>query len=237
MREPNRKPRTPNPFVPPVEEWYFGKCPEGEILECCLYEYARESEGFKEHFMAQYRETKAKDRALTFVPLAGSAYGLSLNCPEFPVVPWLKIDRPTRRMRIRRLYHAQEAFSTSPALRRQDGTHVQQQPRFNPETGEEIALVEICWGLPLSKIVDDFTRWAAKTQKERRKKIARAALWPDRPGKTAAMMLKALGALRLLKEMGWEEAARISEKFLGAPLYLNQSAWIRARKQALKFIG
>ncbi len=237
MKNRNRTPRTPNPFVPPVEEWYFGKCPEGEILDCCLYEYARESEGFKEHYMAQYRETKAKDRSVTFVPLAGSAYGLSLNCPEFPAVPWLKIDRRTRRMRIRRLYDAQEAFSTSPALRRQDGTHVQQQPRFNPETGEEIALVEICWGLPLSKIVDDFTRWAAKTQNERRKKIARAAIWPERPGKTAASMLKALGAWRLLKQMDWDEAARISEDVLGRPLFQNQSAWNRAQTQARKFTG
>jgi len=194
-------------------------------MECCFYEYARSSESFR----AEYEHRRAQDEARGRFAKLPHGFGLSMECEEYPATPWLKIPPKIRRTRVKRFFNfTQKAFSLA--------SH--QNPGFNPETGEEVALFEICWGFSVNQLVSDFTKWVKSRHKGQQAKITGLdAIVPQRLQSSAKGKLNHLGAWRLLKLMDWKQAWELTAEHLGNPLFNNQPAWTRAERNAEKFLG
>ncbi len=208
------------------EDWDFSSCPVGELMECCLYEYARSSA----QFLADYEQRKHLNAAAgNFAPLP-HGFGLSMECPEYPTIPWLKIDPKIRRMRVRGFFNFADV-GFAPA-------YPHQSPGFNPQTGEEVGIFEISWGCSANQIVADFKKWVKARHKTQQAKISDSgAIWPQRLQKSAKGMLNNLGAWRLRQQMSYTEALELTWEHLKEPLFKNQAAWIRAKRKAEKFLG
>lgn len=214
-------------FTIQPEEWDFSGCPKNERMQCCLYEYARSSPAFRTDYEQQ--RTSAGEG---FANLGSSGFGLSLNCPEFPTTPWLKIGAAIRKKRVKRLFRPRDPGFTI--------AYPQQTPRFNEATGEEVCLVEICWGCSETEIFEDFKNWVKANHPAKQSRITGDnSIWPERLIKTAISMLNNLGAWRLLQQMTHMEAWLLTSDHLKnhKPLFNTQQSWSRAKQRAEAFLG
>lgn len=106
---------------------------------------------------------------------------------------------------------------------------------FRYDSGKsELAVFNIDWTKPDTLLVKYFKGWLNLY----RPSNGEAA---DRRGgggeiKKAKAKLKVLGAYRLLQNMKWSDAADYTENECGKHFYDNQSAWSRAKKEAVKEI-
>jgi len=204
-------------------EWDFSACPIEEVIECCLYEYARSSTHVRENAKEGLRTVVKQKGKLRYLRLA-NGYGLNLDYTGFPNIGWLAIPSSSRKKVVTKEFEFREtAFSEA----------VDRSLGFRSQTGEEVCLIEIAWGNTPERIVEDFTKWVRRNHASRQASITeKDVIWPQRLGSTAKKLLKALAAWRLLKVMKWDKAAELTEKLCGKPLFENQSAWLRAKKEA-----
>lgn len=94
----------------------------------------------------------------------------------------------------------------------------------------QVAAFFIDWGKSPSKLKKQFADWVTGRRPPNIDTIE------ERGGgsglKSLRADLKALGAYRLLKKMNWNEASDYTENKFRVHFYDNQSAWIRAKKEA-----
>lgn len=103
-----------------------------------------------------------------------------------------------------------------------------------------IVALHINWGRPLGEIKEQFNEWLSWAHKEYAKSPKRAKQGRGNPVSQAQAALKALTALRLLRNRRWKDAANIYSQKVGQDLYSDQAGWINARKiaeQRIKKLG
>ena len=233
-------------------EWDFSACSEDELMLCCFYEYFRSSPAFYERYLNAVENTPSKERSKKYWWHPPTGYGLSLDCPEFPIMPWLKIASDIRKQRLKpikgKIKFSEVAFSPSLEysvegfeIDRESGSLKRGKTTtlpligFNEETGDEVATFEIRWGFPETKIVEDFKRWVKANHPQKQKAIrGEDAIRPKRLARTARRKLNALAAWRLLELFSWEEAAELTqnESDTKKSLFGEQPRWITAKKDA-----
>jgi hypothetical protein len=246
-----RNKRDSDPALP-REEWaMFKDCPEPEVHMCLAYEYARESKqivkavsAFGDHVR---REPYADDVnglawccGITWY-LAGVLYAVR---DAFPKSPWLSIPAGRRKShtfasstahRAKRDWEKMQRSGggvdvdnlKSPCI--EDGKLVYRYSSHVDHVEDDGSPVtyfvhRVNWhkGDPL--LVDEFREWLRH--------------WRDvkpveRRGQTSPRdHLKALAAKRWLLLTAWNKAADITQEVLGKSLYVEQPAWIRAKRDA-----
>ena len=217
-------------------EWDFSECPEDEVFQCYLYEYARTSEEFCLH----YEILRKKGSSEGFVDF-GNGFCLSFNCPEFPSTPWLKIPKSLRKTRVYRPFiFTQRALTPA---------HPHQPLQFNPDTGEEVLKLEICWLATKGQIAREFEQWVDTMLERRSHQILEAATKREtpaspsgrqQPNKLGKDRLKALTAYRLYASgMSYTEASNLTmthDPRGDHALYGNAPAWSRAKGTAQEIL-
>lgn len=89
------------------------------------------------------------------------------------------------------------------------------------------ACFEIDWRWKDSVLKERFGLWLKNRPKEVTAWITKGK---GRPAEQIRKLLKALGAVRLLRSMSWKDAADYTQEAAGKALFEDQSSWIRARK-------
>ncbi len=216
--KPN-KPKSIDPL-----EWDFSDCPDEELTECYLYEYARESAKFKAWHRA-WLHWLSLQKLSANVPLGcwGTRYALRSECKAFPQTTWLKIPASKRRAVFHKVTFDQPGFDRA---RGESGGC----EWLEWNTGDEVAKFTISWACPEPKIKADFAVWlkanrpAAMEAAQYQEAVAtqgKAAVrainprvkWQTTRGKPPhwQSLLKALGALRLMRCYTAEEAIDFSQ--------------------------
>ena len=218
----------------PREEWDFSSCLEGQESSCWEYEYGRECprivkafredvsgrrRGFDEdgYWFYQHEVFNGEE----FEPLV-----FLLAPPGFPDVPYLQSKR--RKPRSGPKVPAKWNTFIHPAkVRDVDGDPKR---TFRPPP-DFIAKLYVEWDATDRELLQDFRQWL----KEHRPRKAKS-----RRGKSAARErmadLKALGAYRLLKMMGAEQALAYTKKFLPHGLYSKVPDWYEAKARARRVL-
>jgi hypothetical protein len=132
-------------------EWDFSGCPEEELVQCYVYEYARESKAFCRRYRALRAKAKREGKS-GYVAFADGSK-LNLDCSEFPLTPWLRIPQPARKMLLPSIRWLESAV---------DIAYPEQPVGFNPATGEEVVKFEINWTYPKTKIASELKKWTDK---------------------------------------------------------------------------
>jgi hypothetical protein len=221
------------------EDWDFSACPDDQLEACFFYEVARECPHLRGSGAFQRAEPGADLQlegrcAVTIVDL----YKV---CPEFPAAPFLTIPKPQRTQRIANLHNATPPVQADlSALIRQCANNPPNSKTIDYGVGV-VAAFYIDLRISDEKLAKGFRQWLKKNR----------PLWAVpmiRKGKGSSREqlrkdLKALGALRLLREVNWEDAYVYTREFLknnyGQPEGLfgsHKGAWQRARKNAEKTI-
>jgi len=265
----NGKPRKSATTTLEREEWFFGKVPEDEIVTCFYYEYARSREDICELVYRwqkklaldqEYPDTF--DQRLTREWIWTVAYGsretaiqefwrdlarltdwvcsrLLVSLPEFPDVPWQKIQPSKRAKWKRQLTFIRDRYP--------DGMLGGLWPETNQNTLDairrdhmrtsrgELVPFSIDWRGGVEKVISYLKKWARKHYAElnlpRKKK----------PRDTFYESLKQLGVMRLKDRLGsWDEVQNYTRNVLGSQfgeLYGDDHAlWRKARLAAIKRI-
>lgn len=230
------------------EEWDFSLCPDEHLEACYFYEFARESEKSKasERVHREQIESAADEyeaESLTNNRLL-HVFNFHKSCPEFPETPFLLIPTAERTKRIASLWNpaALRQANLSTIIRTHTADHSQSKT-LKYRTGysegaiEEgvIAAFYIDWNIALPNMAKGFRQWL-----EDNKPPGACVGAKNGGGSTRRQQqtrLKALGALRLLRRMSWEEAylhSKESRKDKHArpwPLFSNYaSVWENAQK-------
>jgi len=226
-------------------EWDFSDCPASEVVQCYFYEYARSSAAFCFKYQQIRKSTPPDALNSTFLALE-NGYRFTLDCPEFPSTPWLKIpsDVRTRRFYQRFVFIQNSCDPTDPI--RPLG--------FSPNTGEEVLKFEVCWMATKEQLLQDFEKWvdnwldrrkgeiriARKRDSSENQKNPESISERHQPIKHAKSLLKALSAYRLLRKMSSADAhaltSELGDKEVPA-LYQSASAWSRAKARAEEVIA
>lgn len=222
------------------ENWDFSECPSDHLDECFFYEFFREcpnalraAPALREHLKEIGTDTGPSHRSeATFADLLN-------DYPEFPDAPFLRIPTAERTRRIAKL------DEVIPPVQADLGDLVRQYKAKAPKGKTikylhgDIAAFFIAWGTSDEKLVQGFRHWLKSNRPP-------GALATIRKGKGSSHAqyrkdLKALGALRLLKQLSWEDAYTYTREILqnkkGQPQALfgsHANAWRRARKNAEK---
>jgi hypothetical protein len=178
-----------------AEEWDFGKCPDTELVACCLWEYHREAEDFRFGFDA-WRRTMAEGE-VHVVPIGvvdGVSYGVRSDAKEFPSRPWLAMNPKRRASVLHRVQTRGPAFET---VRTSD------RETFDESSGVQTVLVQIDWALGDERIKKDFAAWL-KVNRPSEERIDPSVTRFLGRGKTPrwADHLRELSALRLRRVYG-----------------------------------
>jgi hypothetical protein len=234
------------------DEWDFSNCPPKERDFCYRWEVDRHIPSIKRHVMRLRKEAGVDD----FDELARRFRNrnlcekhdlmTSIFCcyKEFPSQPYLSIDVKERRRRRESLLGKMDTAKAHGIDARYDliPMDIGERIRRARETKEpvyrvgshELALFKIEWCVPDTWIVECFKCWLKENVPPG---ITRR---PDRghsvPAAWLGHKLKQLGVWRLLRKMQWKEAADLTQKILGKPLYSAQSDWIAARKEISELI-
>ncbi len=218
-------------------QWDFSACLPSELASCWGYEFARECPEFRNKvarlrqqiegntFDAYFPEDSARCLFQTspqseLLKIARDC-GVFPFCEQWPEQPYLSIDAPIRADRVARV-----SAHKLP--------HIQEIPHGDcdrePDHETTVARFYINWTASNGQLLKEFDAWIKASRPpgvqiaETRGKAGNESLWKKE--------LKALGALRLLREMDWTKAEVESQKYLGDALFSNQSSWIRAGHDA-----
>ena len=246
-------------------EWDFSTCLDHELFECHGYEFAREFPHVREAatIWRRHHHGSAFDDCLTvakklsrvdLAPVVG--WGLFYFFPEWPEHPYLSISETERHRRLRLLPKLHQPRDVKNALRLihlpgllkdyseplpsvGKWTRVlpsQERATVKSDDGiHETVALKIDWRHQDGTLNRLFARLLEKLRPNE------VNPWPNKGKGRAAeqfrIKLKALGALRLLRIMPWAEAADSTVKLSqGQPLFAEQSNWIRARKDAERYL-
>jgi hypothetical protein len=222
------------------EEWDFSGCPEDQLEACFFYELARECP----HAVRAARALRKhlEEIGADSVPdyrLAVTVVDLFKDCQEFPDTPFLAIPTVERYRRIKKLGKVIPPVQVDLAglIRRYQGKAVTGKT-IKYGQGDIVAFF-MDWTISGEKLVKGVRHWVNTNRPP-------GAVATVRKGKGSGHEqirkdLKALGAWRLLKKMGWEDAYVYSREILknkkGQAQGLfgsHASAWRRAQKDAEK---
>jgi hypothetical protein len=231
-----------------LEEWFFAKVPEDEIVSCFYYEYARECNGicqlvrYWRRTLVELRKAREELRDSAsekfwreLAQLTDSTCSqLLINLPEFPNTPWQKI-RPSRRAKCKHLscfYNDLDRIRGG--LREESWDNVRnaiESGDLNTKFGDIVPFL-VDWRGGVQKVITDFENWARNHYSNLdlpRKKKARDTYYE---------MLKQLGVMRLKDKLGsWDTVQDHTHKALGCKLYGDDHAlWRKARLAAIKRI-
>ena len=214
-------------------EWDFSGCPKDEVNYCRFYEFARHDDELKEEIAQRrkkddWRSGRSPEHWEFYTDRAKLRFFRLF--PEFPDRSWLGIPAKERRKRCEECRILEGPF------------FIVSPERIDPEAGypyvptdvgirtiHRAYAVEIDFSASKEAIKESFERWLGSVHKNSEIVVE------SRGGVTDADLLKALGAYRLVKQLGhWTEAAEWSANNSSdnKPLYENQSEWIKARKKA-----
>jgi len=232
----NAKKKDDGPLIA-LEEWDFTDCPDEEVEHCAFYEFARESE----KTMAHVDELRAKGNWNSgYFPGDADYYTREWFLKffklfeEFPKLPWLKIEKTSRKRRSAQCRMWEGPF-LEVALERLMNDE-EEYPFYPPDTGfgtlTSVHAVEIEWTASDDAIKNSFSRW-----------LAQARPFKDAVQKKSGQLshrelLKYLGAFRLMRAYGgdWDVAQGCAVKHgTGSPWtpsYSDERAWRRAKKKA-----
>jgi hypothetical protein len=244
---------TPKTHPPRRSEWDFSRCSAGELLQCFLYEYARESWAFRTGFEA-WRATipKGDVASVQMACWEGAVYVLRSDCREFPEQPWLEISPDRRAAVIQTPYRMDEAAFERGALPIDRAIparnhHLNIDLGLDPVTGREKGVFEICWGWPNEKIIADFTKWLQANRPDANSikkthgielEYGGADVFGRGKSPDFDVYLKELGAYRLLKYFTADEAMAFTEKERKGPsLYGSSKGWSEAKTNAEKHLS
>jgi hypothetical protein len=246
-----------------IKQWNFRGCPKREqkyLPYCAHYEYARLSDTIR----AMYPLARAP-RSLQEIQNCGIDERPWVDrFPRGPIwpsriiggfrafmhLPWLEIPSDIRRGWLEALFpgelphraHVRTAMMISP-LDDHDRLDdlLRQRYIYDDEGRLESLFVTVQINLRHSNVqIRDACMWELKRL---RAKCPKQNRFKSHSGATSYHdLLKVLGAYRLLEKYGWEEAAKLTEAHLKdkngrpAPLYVEQSAWLAAKRQAKQLI-
>ena len=230
------------------EEWDFSQCPDEHLEACYFYEFARESEKAKaaERVHREQIESAADEHEAEWLRNCRMlhVFNFHKSCPEFPDTPFLLIPTAERTNRIASLSNptALRQANLSTIIRTHTADYSQSKT-LKYRTGywegavEEgvIAAFYIDWNIALPNLAKSFRQWL-----EDNKPPGACVGVKNGGGSTPRQQqtsLKALGALRLLCRMSWEEAylhskeSRKDRHATPCPLFSDYaSAWVKAQK-------
>ncbi|MCX6911362.1 MAG: hypothetical protein NTY01_25425 [Verrucomicrobia bacterium] len=255
-----KKPSTKTKATLDQIEWDFHSCPENEWEECWQWEFAREPaakaiQTAVTHFRKATRRktfddywrvaTDDKRRFLSF-PRPKRRRDLLYCSPEFPSQPYLSIKEQERKRRIAEIGEVRKVGGFSQWDLKEfiseivSGEHDSCWLNVIGGTmqhGTSVAvLFDINWRLNNRELKERFAAWLKDHRPADVEQIeSRGA--GSRPRQCQAD-LKALGALRLLHVMPWNEATEVTQRELGkpGPLFSEQNRWIAAKRRAEKVI-
>jgi hypothetical protein len=232
------------------EDWDFSGCPEDQLKACFFYEFAREcSHAIR---VARVAHESLKEITEAYGPkasyaLAAGVIDLFKDCPEFPETPFLCISKVERERRIANLFKANPLVQADlPSLIRQYANKTPRRKAIGKTlkylAGQgDIAAFNIDWRMSDEQLTQGFRQWLRTNRPLTAVPIVRRGKGSSR--EQLRKDLKALGALRLLRNMKWEDAYLYTEETLknkhDRPQGLFSShavAWRRARKDAEKAI-
>jgi len=227
-------------------EWNFKDCPENELHFCLHYELAREIKLWREIMLRRRGGNLLKSTGKYEVGIfaKGSSgimppYEFTLRYPhlapmdgvkKWPKIPWLALDAELRKQIVGKSREINPwALTCDPwPLMTKSGP----QPNITlTQDGREItySVFKIDWGKSNAQLRREFEAWLQYWRALTQAKPI------EKRGRTSPRdLLKKLGAYRLLKEMPWDKASDLTAEILskGEPLYSEQSAWLRAEREA-----
>lgn len=237
------------------ENWNFEDVEEAQLEECLLYEVAREWLEIRariERFRKFARGTTFDEllsRGLSKARLARRSAdwkGIAPFCPEFPETPFLKIPIAERNRRIG-LYRPRQSAEFEAIFFQHDlrdlfmyfdERDVENGIVRTPH-GLVVAAFNLCLSETETEIVEKFRNWLQVFGPRLTKLprvITRGAGSKIRQLKKS---LKALGAFRLLRAFENQRLASdhsAEHRRNRHPLYRDQGAWSRARREALTLL-
>lgn len=167
-------------------------------------------------------------------------------CPEFPDNPYLSVPPMERKRRLEVLFGEEIKAMAAMIDARTIGAYpcdiadrLQQScetgERISLNYGEELAMLRINWHWPDSQQIQFFKEWL-KTHRP-----AEVDQWPDRGRGVSTtkftIRLRKLAAWRLLRDMNWKEAAKLTAKYFPRGLYCEQGEWLKAARDAKKWLA
>ena len=250
------------PVAQPVlsrDQWDFSQCPPDELWDCHFYEFAREGGTIRASVAAWRRLHPGKvfDDWLTFAASAKRGnrpqvfgYEVFNWYPEWPEAPYLRIKESERKRRRRMVPQPVRVENIRNALRivplpkllkefsepSPFGTlQLPPQDRLTVKSADgthETVAFDIDWRHSNGTLRKAFECWL---QQNRPPHVPE---WKIKGKGTQAEQikkeLKALGASRLLRVMGWKAAGALTARVLPTAevLFSEQSAWSDAKKCA-----
>lgn len=232
-------------------EWYFEECPTDEADECCLYEYARESNAQKE-IIAQWRggakgnsvEDYFERSDFVFDPPPNT--GTYAYFPSWPDKPFLSVPRKTRTLwyeALEILADKQALFDPAIEVASWDEKSSRALLENFEETGQvsckyrgdQYVVFKIPWDQNDQRLTRKFQSWLKKNRPEGAKPLEmRGRGNPARPWRLA---LKQLSCYRLLQAMSIEDAiAFLKDAKLKLRPYEHTQDWKTAVKKAKDLI-
>ena len=246
------------------EDWNFSSCPEDQLSDCFDYECSRHSAIVRrdvETWRARFPGTTFEEYQAHVAAGNDPMFAWAMF-PEFPENPFLAIENEERKRRltaasgvhpvmysaeegtgewlIETIYDLQQEFDHLSKLEgvahhgysyEIDGALIK-----CPAITRTFAVFRFAWDAHSDEsFVSAFKSWlkANRTQDVLPMFEKRGA---GSESRTIRSQLNQLAAIRLLECMTWQEAADLTQKQLGKPLYSEQSAWTRARNCAKGFI-
>jgi hypothetical protein len=240
------------------KNWDFESLAESELEECFFYESGRELPGVRER-IERFRKNCDTQTFEALLSLGTDGYasvkgfsprwkGISPYCPEFPERPFLDIPAQERKRRIKayqppdqeRLFRAIH-FQSDLGKVLANFRAADVRNGIIPSALDEFAIAAFTldWSSSDKELLSEFANWLVVN----RKNLSGVQVSEGRGAGASVRQLKnklkALGALRLMRKFGWREAGEVSAKHRrnGERLYREQSAWIRARREAIKFLA
>ena len=208
----------------PSEEWDFRSCPDEEKEMCLKYELSREVGLWRQmahnYRLKAARESEGELRISYFMLRAHfPCLDLAPHFPEWPETPWLSLDRKLRKESLEpRFWSSLTADFSFPAVT--PPTY----PKVEKKHGKDILYThfEIDLTETDNTIKRDFSDWL-----DHFRNVTGIKAIERRGTRSAADVLKSLGATRLLRVMKWQEAANL---FLDYHLdkYQDKAAWDKA---------
>jgi len=238
-RRQSSNPRTIDP-----REWDFRSCPKNELPFCFVYENARELEHLWFSTGDHNPETVESWRASNQWPDSVPDYTISgipgtpsrsflQYFPEFPEKPWLAITPDQRAVRLEKCPifdpPVESVISGSDSVEAVSSIQNEKEERWLTRT----YAFRVNWSYGDEKLADAFNMWL---KSNRPKSSFRNS--PHAPT-TYEDMMKKLGALRLLRLLGWSSAVELTKHVLGYSLYSDssQTPWKRAANEAARFMN
>ena len=244
----------------PREDWAMFKDCEPEQLAWCLdYERCRESKRVRDlvakwsatsewkKLAATAKTPEAMFQAASIFLLTGKGslkrakemrLEVSLHlftfADYFPAAAFVSIPPATRAGRIAPVNGITSGLPqvcewTPKDLQDNLGEHLRLRHEYYPPNyPQSFTVCRISWAYSNSAIVGAFKQWL-EAMRDKHPEFA-----PQDTRDELRAQLKKLGALRLLRQMTWEQAADFTQTVLRQPLYSEQPAWSRAESEAKK---